>query len=165
MLKAIGFHPAEPLFGAPARPVFAADETVVAREGERIQDRCDVDLPAIRLVAQRHARDLHVTNAMCVLFDPPRKIALGDLRMINVELQAHVVEPDGIQNFRSLIVGAKKIIRPVACVQGLDGQGNAEFCRFRACFFKFAMKASVFRLSAFASPAMTWIVDTPSARA
>jgi len=117
--------PPEPILGAGARLVFAGDPARVADALERLVDRRIIDLAFVGLLAARHRRDLDVADHGKELLDAFDEIALGDLHVITVELQAHVLTFDLGDHVGGVLDARKEITGPVARV-GKDLQYGAQ---------------------------------------
>src|SRR5262249_15053486 len=118
--KAVDLPPTEPVLGAAARLVFAAHPAVVTDAFERFVDRRIIDLALVGLLAARHRGDLHVADHGEELLDAFYEIALGDLHVIAVELQAHVRAPDLGDHVGAVLDAREEIAGPVTRVERLD---------------------------------------------
>src|ERR1700722_265023 len=128
---AVGFRPAEPVLGAGAWLVFAADPAAIAGAVDRREHRRIIDLAFVGLAAGRHRGDLQVTDYRKKFFKAPDEIAAGDLIVIKIELDAHIRRADFVDESRSVFGMAEKITGPVARIDRLDQQRDVRFggCR------------------------------------
>src|ERR1043166_6302045 len=117
--------PPQPVLGAAARLVFAGDPAGVADAVEGLVDRRIVDLALVGLGAARHRGDLHVTDHGEELLDAFDQIALGDLHVLAVELQAHVCAADLGDHVGAVLDAREEIAGPVARVERLDQELDA----------------------------------------
>src|SRR5262249_20400331 len=123
--QAVGLPPPQPVLGAAARLVFATDPAGIADPVERRVDRRIIDLALVGFLAARHRGDLHVTDHREKLFDAGDEIALGDLHVIAVELQAHVFPPDLGDHVGGVLDAREEIAGPVARVERLEQELDA----------------------------------------
>src|ERR1700685_1865757 len=119
---AVFFCPAEPVFGAPAWLVFAADPARIAGAVDRFEHGGIIDLAFVGLAAGRHRGDLHVADDGEELFEALEQIAADDLHVIKIELDAHIGRADLGDDIGGMLDAAQEIARPVARIDRLDQQ-------------------------------------------
>src|SRR5579871_34485 len=132
--------PAESLFGARARAVFAADPAGIAEPVQRREDFRKIDFALVRLAARRHRGDLHVADKREMRFQAPDQIAADDLGVIEIELNAQVRRTDLFDDFGGVLETSKKITRPVAGIDRLDQKRDAGWRRLRGRAFQIFQK-------------------------
>src|SRR5262249_62255853 len=76
--------------GACAGAIFAADPAMVADAVQHGENLRIAYLTLVRLMPRGHRGDLHVPDKGKMLFEAPDQIAAHDLRMIKIELNAHI---------------------------------------------------------------------------
>src|ERR1700719_3578035 len=111
---AVFFCPAEPVFGAGAWLVFAADPARIAGTVDGFEHGRIIDLALVGLAAGRHCGDLHVADDWEEFFESLEQIAGDDLHVIEIELNAHVGRNDFGDDIGGVLDTAEEIARPVA---------------------------------------------------
>src|SRR5450755_822470 len=111
---AVGLGPAQAILGAPARPVFGADPTAVAKPVHRLEYIAVIDLALVRLVAAWHRGALQVADHGQVLLKAMEQIAAHDLHMVEIELEAKVRLAGLGDDVGGVLHTIEEIIRPVA---------------------------------------------------
>src|SRR6476469_4498123 len=91
-------EPDEAGFRVGRRPVLAADPATEAEFVDLLEDEGPVDLTGAGLVAARIIGHLHVRDDRQVLLHPLDDVALGDLAVVKVELQAEPLRPDRLDD-------------------------------------------------------------------
>src|SRR5580698_10299184 len=87
---AVSFGPAQPVLGAGARLVFAADPSLVAGAVDRLEHGGIIDLAFVRFVARRYRSDLNVPDDRQMFFEALELIAVGNLDVIKIKLDAYI---------------------------------------------------------------------------
>src|SRR5664279_2504929 len=111
--QAISLAPAQPVLGAPARPVFRADPALVAERIHRREYAWVIDLALVRLVARGHGRALQMADHRQMLLQAVEEVAAHDLHMIKIELDAQVRPADFGDDVGGVLDAVEEIIRPV----------------------------------------------------
>src|SRR5580704_11574301 len=119
---AVFFCPAEPVLGAGARLVFAADPARIAGTVDCLEHGGIIDLAFVGLPARRHRGDLHVADHGEEFFEALEQIARHDLHVVEIELDAHIRRADLGDNVGGVLDPAQEIARPVARIDRFDQQ-------------------------------------------
>src|SRR5690242_20355108 len=90
----VPLQPAKPGVRLPGRPVLAADPASVAELAHAPEHIVPADLACAGLVARGHVGDLDVRDHRYELLHALGDVALGDLHMIDVELEPDPVAPE-----------------------------------------------------------------------
>ena len=72
------------------------------------------DLAGSRLISSRNIGDLDMRDQRHELLHAFGDVTLGDLHMVDVELQAQAITPDRLDERRALSLGIEEIARHVA---------------------------------------------------
>src|SRR6185312_13749843 len=112
--------PAQAGHGVAGGAVFAADPTLVGELVHPAEHVAPADLTGSGFVAGGNIGDLHVRDHRHELLHALSDVALGDLHVIDVKLQAQPVAADGIDDGSALRLGIEVIARHVAMVDRLD---------------------------------------------
>src|SRR5262245_14112772 len=123
--QAIGTRPAQASNGVTAWTIFAADPARGPQIILQVKQIGIVNLPHIRFMPTRIARDLNMADQRQVRFDLLGQITAHDLTVVEVHLQEQIIAPDPLNDFASLHRGGEKIARVVTGIEGLDEQANA----------------------------------------
>src|SRR3954451_1790032 len=127
--NSIRTRPAQAVLGTPARFVFASYPFAVTDTVKHGEDLRIIHLAFVRLAPSRNGGDLHVADERKILFEAFDQIAADDLRMIEVELNAHIWPLKFGNDVGRLLDPAEEIIRPIARVKRLDQQGDVALAR------------------------------------
>src|SRR6476660_2012473 len=107
-------RPGEPLLGASARAVLAADKARITEPVEQSENFGIVHLAPVRLAARGHGCDLNVADKRQVRLEAADEVAADDLHVIEVELNAQVRRADPLDDIGGVFHAAHEIIRAVA---------------------------------------------------
>ena len=116
----IAVQPMQARQGSGARLVLEADPTIVAEPFERCEYAGKIDLAVDRLVALGHAGDLDVTDQRHQLLQRGRDVAVQDLAMVDIVLQADVGEAELADDAGGKVEVAQEVAGVVAQVQRLE---------------------------------------------
>ena len=111
--------------GVAGRAVFTADPAFVAEAVDGGKDVGPADFAGAGLVAVRDVGDLHVGDEGHEGFHALRDVALGDLAVVDVELEAEAVAADGFDDGGALGHRVEVEAWHVAMVDGFDDEGDA----------------------------------------
>lgn len=131
--QAIGTSPRETRFQARLRRVLAADPAGVAERVEAFEQERQVDLAVLRLVAAGHARELHMADDVVMLGERRGEIALGDLQVVEVELQADVGRADALDQRARLGGRGVEVAGYVTPVERLEQETDTLCLRLPGC--------------------------------
>src|SRR5262249_35207909 len=115
-------RPAQAVLGLTAGTIFAADPVAVSELLERREDRRVIDLALVGLVARRHRRDLDMPDRGEMLLETFDQIAPDDLRVIEIELDAHVRLAHLGDNVGGVLGAGEEIVGTIARIDRLDQQ-------------------------------------------
>ena len=87
---------------------------------------CEVDLARARLVATRVVGELDVADARVQALQRARQVALHDLHVIEVVLQAEVGVARAVDRLQRLVAARDEVARPVARVHRLEQHAHAD---------------------------------------
>src|SRR5215471_1909865 len=114
------------------RIVFAADVAVVLQILEEAEEERIVDLADLRLVTAGDAGNLEMADVRQPAADLLRKIALDDLRVVEVHLHLEIRRRDVLADRMRLGLRREQIVRHVARVERLDQDRHALLRGLRA---------------------------------
>src|SRR5579864_8563078 len=117
--------PAEARERARLRPVLAADPAGIAELVQEIEQIGEVDLALIGLVPAGNIGDLHMRVAAPEVPRVLREVALGDLAVIEIELQPDIWALDAIEKADRRLRRSEEIAGIVARIERLDQQCDA----------------------------------------
>src|SRR5216684_6543445 len=126
-------QPSETRHRPGARPILAADPSLVTELVQEIEQRVAVELPAVRLVAVGNASDLDVADVVQRPAQLGRQIALDDLRVIEIHLHFHVRHADFLADGVRFSLRCEQITGYVARSDRLNGERYAVLLRFPSC--------------------------------
>src|SRR6266576_2990 len=119
-VRSLPSQPRQSILGLSARAIFSRSKARKPKSIEHCKNRRIVHFALVRLMTRRHRGKLHMAHKAQMALKSSHEIAADNLRMIEIELDAHIRRADLGDDVGDVLNTAEEIIGPVTRIDRLE---------------------------------------------